>query len=107
MSDTIEQTEKLYVEARAAVQAVTLDLSATQDQIDAAKAARERMFQAHANAILDDIAGRTALLQSLLAELEAIRATTQVNPIGEALGKINEVAGLIEGAIAEAGGDGN
>ena len=97
MPDAIDKAEELYVAARAAARAVMLDLNAT--QIDDATAARERMWHAYRDAILDDIRQRTAMLKKLIAELKNVRQSVQVNPLGDALDKIDGVLAAINGAL--------
>ena len=111
MPDAIDKAEELYVAARAAARAVMLDLNATQAQIDDATAARERMWHAYRDAILDDIRQRTAMLKKLIAELKNVRQSVQVNPLGDALDKIDGVLAAINGALQSenpgAGGGGS
>ena len=99
MSDEIDEAEQLYVNARAAARAVMLDLNATAAQIKAAKDARERMWHAYKDAILDDIRKRTAMLEKLVAELKTVQQSVKVNPLGGILDKINGVLKTITDAI--------
>ena len=91
MTDAIDEAESLYTEARAAARAVSRDLHASDQQIADARAARDRMWEAYRDSVLADIQERTALLRTLLAELEAVRASIQGNPIGSAIDRVNGV----------------
>ena len=105
MTDAIDEAERLYLEAREAANSVSLDLHANKQQIADARAARDRMLEAYRDAVLTDIQKRTALLRTLLAELEAVRASIQTNPIGSALDRVNGVIGAVSDVLETSAGD--
>ncbi len=94
--DPITQTEEAYQKARAACRALQLDLYATPAQKEKAKAARDAMWVAYSEAILDDFTSRTALLQSLIKQLDNVISSIRENPVGDLLDQTNQTVSMVK-----------
>lgn len=100
-NDAVAKAEAAYEQARAATQAVQLDLDATVAHKAAATAARDAMFAAYAQAALDDLANRTAFLNRLLTLLQGVTASIEQNPMGDLLARLNSATTTVMEALAE------
>jgi len=74
----------------------------TDEQRKSANASIQDMLLAHAIFLVSRIEGRTAMLTALIAELEEVTKTLQVNPVGKFLGSITEVVNRARDLYADA-----
>jgi hypothetical protein len=83
-------TEAAYQKALDAVDAVLNDADANPDQVAAAEASLREITQAYTDFVEDRITARTEVLDQLTAQLQTVIDAIAINPIGDALDKLNE-----------------
>jgi hypothetical protein len=95
----VEAAKAAYEAARGAAQAVTFNPGATDEEKAAARSSRDRMLAAYSEEIINEAAQRTALLTSLIAELQTLIGSLQSPGLGDAIGTLNEAVTTVNTAL--------
>ena len=95
----VEAAEAAYNAARDAAEVVIFNPGASDDEKDAAKFSRDRMLAAFNEAVIDEAAQRTALLISLIAELQTLIGSLQSPGLGSAIETLNEAVTTVNKAL--------
>jgi hypothetical protein len=85
------EVNDLYQSAMANLQATVEAVDASPAQKKTARAALEDLFLLHGAHVIQTIDGRTALLSSLILELEGVISRIKVKPFGNALARLTGV----------------
>lgn len=96
--------DEAYEKAIEAIDVVLEDANATPEQVDEAQAKLASVTAAHNAYVADRISRRTAFLDTLRNELEAVIASVRGHPIGDALNKANTALSIVNDAAARFGG---
>ncbi len=94
--DKIDAARNAYITARDALRNVMLNYEEG-EELDEATDAFRVVRRAYKKALDEDFADRTRLLKKLIAQLNGVIEDVELNPIGDALGKLN---GALEVATA-------
>lgn len=86
-----DKAEKVYEESVAELQTILGSFTATQAQKQIAQSALDALATSYGATIISEVNSRTALLNTLVGELNTVIASVQVNPIGGALDKFNNL----------------
>ena len=90
-----------YVQSYDAIDDVLEDFNATADQVEEAQKALSAITTARIDHAVNKITDRTAFLNTLTAQLEAVRKSVEPNPIGNVLNKITGAVNAVNAALAQ------
>jgi hypothetical protein len=91
MPNNPSQITQAYLTATRALEDIIQSPDATDEQIAAASGALDDLTVMLGTFSVEDVKGRTALLNSLIVELQKVTAEIEPNPVGKVLDDLNGV----------------
>ena len=99
---TLDQTaDAAHTQTFQAIDAVLNDFNATREQVEQAQRALDAVTQARIDHAEKNISSRTVFLNTLTAQLEAVRNSVQLNPIGNVLSKLTGAITAVNTALSQ------